>query len=296
MKKYWPAFLLLAVMAYAQRVIFIIQDSGTPPSLIAPTLVQVVGCGGVAGSITCTPSAVGGGNTAVVIGLGNSSTCTTATGTGYSFLLWQTVVVSGSNHHSVFIARNITAGSTTVTLNCTGTNSGAVFYEFSPQSGDVVAGDVIGSATGTGGTPSVSTTNSVGVAVEEVVASLYDNANFRTLSAGSGYTVQKRVNDSSHSANCTTTCLIASEDNNTKTGLSGTQTGSITGVSSDAWNMSIVGLANTPAQSGADTFINFEGTTNTVNPTTSALNTSTFGIPCVWTASAGAHFTGATGT
>ena len=288
--------LLLSAPGWGQQILTQIAQSTPPISLVAPTLVQKVGCGGVSGSITCTIASTASGDSLLVEGSGNNSNCTSATASGATFLMWQNVSLGGTNDKSILFARNVSSGITTITLNCTGTNSGAVVYEWSAPAGEQVAIDAIGSATGTGGTPSVTTIEPVNSSAEAVVASIYDNANFRTLTAGTGYTMQQRVNNSSHASNCTTTCLIGSATQNTTTGLTGTQTGSITGISTDNWNMAITGLAVTSTQDVADTYITFEGLSNTVSPTVAQLKASTFGVPGTWAQPTSANFTGATGS
>lgn len=297
---------ILCGTAHAQFIQQLMQPAPVT-ALTAPTMVQVVGCPGVATAIKCTISATTAGNTAYLAGLGSSSVCSSATmGVGGSvvdtFLLWQTLQISGSDNQGIFIARNISAGNTEVDLNCTGANSGAFFLEYSPSAGNVVAADVIGMAGGTSGTPSATTVNPVGLATGEVIGTMFDNSAFHALTAGTGYTMQKKINDSggTSKSNCTTTCLAGVETNTVKTSLSGTQTATMTGpTGSDNRNMSVVALFNTPAQDPADTIINFEGCSDGVAPTVSCLNTSTFGVPGVWsslsptnmTASIGAQMT-----
>ncbi len=230
------------------------------------------------------------GNLAVVVAVANGGTCTTVTSTpSNTFKAWLVQTDGASNRHTVFVARNVASGTNTFVATCSGASSfvSQMVYNYSIAT----AADVAGSATGTGGTPTFTTNLPVGSSSEAVIGSIFDNANFRNWVAGSGYTIQAEVNQSGSNF------LGASEDNNTKTGLSGTQSASITGVSTDVWTGSIITVSSVAGtQDAADINVDFEGLTDTVNPTVAALKSSTHGILLTWTASASAHFTGATGS
>jgi len=254
---------------------------------VLPAIVQVKSCSGSSTPINCsTTGNMMAGNVAVVETFSLGGNCTTVSSTpSNTFQLWMQST-SASNRRAVFVARNVASATNTFVVTCAGASSfvSTIIYELS----GVTAADVVGSASGTGGTPSIATITSVGTGTEEVIASIFDISNFVTWLAGSGYTIQGRVNQSG------STWLGASEDNNTKTGLSGVQTATFTGVGSDPWNGTIITLASTSTPDAADTYINFEGLSNTVKPTVAQLQASTYGVPGTWTIGGSSVFTGAT--
>ncbi len=229
------------------------------------------------------------GNVAVVVAVASNGTCTSVTSTpSNTWQPWVFQSLSGSERITNFVARNVASGTNSLVVTCPGASSfvSAMVYELA----NVTAADVAGSIKGSGGTPSVSTIQPVGTSTEEVIASFYDNNNFVTWAAGIGYTIQAQVNQSGSQF------LGVSEDNNTKTGLSGTQTATITGVGSDTWVGTVLTFASTPTPDAADIYITFEGLSNTVKPTLAQLTASAYGVPLTWVAPSSTVFTGATGS
>lgn len=268
---------LLCGCAHAQMLAGVIGSSAAAP-IVAPSVVQVKGCSGTSTPNTCSlTSNMTAGNTAVSVAVSQAGGCTSVTSTpSNTFQPWFIQTDGGNQRMAVFIARNVASATNTIVATCPGASSwvSQMIYEVSCSTG-TAAGDVVGSTTGSGGTPTFTTVNAVGSSAEEVIGSIFDNNNFRTWVAGTGYTLQAEVNSSSG-------FLGATEDNNTKTGLSGTQSATITGVSTDGWVGSIIALACSPTQDGADTIVTFEGLTNASNPTVAQLNHSTFGVPVTW--------------
>lgn len=282
--------LLFAPLGHAQ-MLQTITNAVTNVGITPPSLVQAKGCSGTSTPNTCTlASNMTAGNLAVVVAVANGGTCTSVTSTpSNTFQPWLVQTNGGSNRMTVFVARNVASGTNTLVATCTGATSfvSQMDYEYS----NATAADVAGSTTGTGGTPTFTTIQPVGSSVEAVIASIFDNSNFRTWAAGSGFTIQAQVNQSGAQF------LGASEDNNTKTGLSGTQSASITGVSTDPWTGSIITVSNVAGtQDAADVNMDFEGLSNGVKPTVSALQNSNHGVPLIWSIGSSTVFTGATGS
>jgi hypothetical protein len=295
----WALGLLISLSVFSQPQIVeaqLLQQlvmTPAPNAVVAPTLVQVKGCTGTSTPNTCNlTSNVTAGHTLVSIAVANGGTCTSVTSTPSNVFQPWIISLTGGNRQTVFIARNVASATNAIVAACSGATAfvSQMVYDLSCSAG-VAAGDVVGGATGTGGTPTVATVNPVGSSAAEVISSIFDTSNFRTWVPGSGNTIQAEVNASG------STYLGASQDNNTKTGLSGVQPGSITGVSTDPWTMTILGLACAGSASNADTIVDFEGLTNASNPTVTQLNNSTFGVPGTWSISnASTVFTGDTGS
>src|ERR1700722_1523610 len=209
----WIFVFALLLDSFGQQISYAFNSGG----VAAPTLVHVLGCSGTSTPDTCAITAATAGDTLVDIAVANGGTCTSVTSTpSNTFQLWGNSI-TGSNRHSIFVARNVAASTTSLVATCAGASSfvSQMVYEVSCPATTTAAGDVAGFTTGSGGTPTFTTVNPVGSSAEEVIGSIFDNSNFRTWVAGSGYTLQATVNASG------ATHLGATVDNNVKTGLSG---------------------------------------------------------------------------
>jgi hypothetical protein len=271
--------------------------NGTP-SVAVPALIQTNACTGASSPVTCTFTAQAptAGSTLVFMTFSNGSQCTSVTGAGDTFMLWQQQNQPGTNPNwaAVYVAENV-GTSNSFTITCPGSSSflGAGVYELA----NVNTADVTGGGIGSTTTMSVSTTFAVGSSTEYCVASMDQMTNFITIAAGAGYTLDAKYTFGAGNF------VGASEHINTVTGLSGVQTATMTQNTANFYSAAIVCLSKSAAQGSANDLIDFEGLTNTVAPTVAALTSSIHGPaggatlsgPATWVVhNPGASITGST--
>ena len=254
-------------------------------SLPAPSVIQVkeVDCGSSCGTVTANPaSPFTAGSVVVVVANANSSTpnsvATTCAGGACSpanvFKTW--VYQASGIRHSVFVARNITGGTDGLSV---GFSSGTSYRSVAVyEVANATAADVVGVASGSCAgacAPSVSSFTPSGSTTAEVIASFWENADYRAWTPGTGYTTRASFNlNGSH--------LGISEDNNTKTGLSGTLTASVSTTTNltASWRGSLLSVTNAAGtQDVADSYIDFSGLQDGVTPTSAQLDASVHGVP-----------------
>jgi hypothetical protein len=250
-----------------------------PSGVSAPSAVQFATCKGTS-PLTCS---FGSGATAgdSIVVFGNSAFldfCTSVTSTpSNTWINWGTASNNVSANETVFVATNVASGTNSIVATCSGsTEEGIGMVEVSPS-----IPDVIGTTFATGTAVSIPTANAVGAAKEYIVAAGWNITGTGTWTAGTGYTEREFL--CLDSISCSTTYYGMMEDANTTSGLSGVQTATMTSGTSRAWVGSILTMAPTVTQDANVTnYINWDGLSNTVEPTNAQLTSSQYGPQGTW--------------
>jgi hypothetical protein len=211
----------------------------------APTIVQqgpnTCFASGVS-TVSCSfPSNVTAGNMIIVFGgVQFSSTFNTPTMTGETFTSWAgapNAGTSGKGHTGVWAVNSAVGGQKQVTLTITSGTADMHLHIIEVSGAAASPRDAQGNTecNPCAGTPTVSTSGATTTATDLVLAFFYDNANNRTLSAGSGYAQVAQTN------NTTGGDVGFSESKTVST--TGTQTATATGNSGDVVELSIIAIA-----------------------------------------------------
>jgi len=241
-------------------------------AVAAPALIQHTSCKTASSSTTCSFS---GGATAThsigIIVQSDHVPCSASSTPSNTWILEATSAIE-SGYTSMLAANNVASGTNSIVVSCpSATLVGASAFEIS----NVNTVDVLGILASAANTAvSIPTNGAVGAATEYVMAGAVDWNNYNTWTHGTGYTIEEQnyQNDS------TGTYTGAYEDINTKTGLSGVQTATMTKSVNAGFTGGIMTFSNSPAQGNANTFVDFEGLSNTVAPTAATMYASTHGI------------------
>ena len=246
-------------------------------AVAAPALLQSTSCSNLSGN-NCTltfPSGATLGTAIAIQGTINAlKTCSASSTPSNTWTVESISYYTGQSGVTYqIVAFNVASGTNSVVVTCPGA-SAVAFSGFNISNVNTV--DVLGTlATGSASTSvSIPTNGSVGSSTEYVLATAFDWNNYNTWTAGTGYTIEQENyrNDS------TSSYTGAYEDINTKTGLSGVQTATMTKSVNATFTGGIMTFSQSPAQGNAQTLVDWSGLVNGSAPTTAELYSSTHGI------------------